>query len=195
VHFDPASDVENYVHRSGRTGRTGNPGAVVSFVPNELQREVRSLQRALGFPLEQPAPFADAPAVTSTSSRRPAAGNRPAATSTSTSSRRPAAGSRPTAAATSTSSRRPAAGNRPVARPRSIAPRLSGTVKFFDAKRGYGFLTVPGGAEVYVHQSKVQAGGNGPRALRKGQRVDFELAAGRAGEEAHNVTVAREMAS
>lgn len=157
VHFDPASDVENYVHRSGRTGRTGNPGAVVSFVPDELQREVRSLQRALGFPLELTAPFAEAPATAL--------------------------------------SRVASKGTHPVARSGSTAPRLSGTVKFFDAKRGYGFLTIAGGAEVYVHESRVEGRRSGQRALRKGQRVDFELGAGRAGEEARNVTVAREMAS
>jgi superfamily II DNA/RNA helicase len=157
VHFDPAGDVENYVHRSGRTGRTGNPGAVVSLVPDELHGEVRSLQRALGFPTELTAPFADAPAAT------------------------PA--------------RAPEVGRGRVPWQRSTAPRLSGTVKFFDAKRGYGFLTIAGGADVYVHESKVEGRRSGQRALRKGQRVDFELAAGRAGEEARNVTIAREMAS
>lgn len=157
VHFDPAGDVEDYVHRSGRTGRTGNPGAVVSLVPDELRGEVRSLQRALGFPLELVAPFADAPSATPHPHPRPPAG------------------------------RRPAAGTRP-------ANRLSGTVKFFDARRGYGFLTTSAGAEVYVHKSKVQLGQTGPKGLRKGQRVDFELAAGRAGQEAHDVTLVQAMA-
>jgi len=123
----------------------------------QLQREVRSLQRALGFPLELTAPFAEAPATAL--------------------------------------SRVASKGTHPVARSGSTAPRLSGTVKFFDAKRGYGFLTIAGGAEVYVHESRVEGRRSGQRALRKGQRVDFELGAGRAGEEARNVTVAREMAS
>jgi superfamily II DNA/RNA helicase len=162
VHFDLPGDVDSYVHRSGRTGRTGNSGAVVSLVPDELQGEARSLQRALGYPLELTAPFAEAPA------RRPA---------------RPA------------SPPRMESGGAPVGHQKSDAPRLSGRVKFFDAKRGYGFLTVPGGPEVYVHKSRIQGFGTGQRALRKGELVDFELAAGRAGEEACNVTVAREMAS
>jgi superfamily II DNA/RNA helicase len=135
VHFDLAGDPESYVHRSGRTGRTGKSGAVVSLVPDELHGEARSLQRALGLPLEVTAPFAEGPAAP------------------------------------------------------PPAPRLTGSVKFFDSRRGYGFLTASGGAEVYVHKSKIRASRTGP-ALRKGEVVTFELAAGRAGEEAHDVVPA-----
>jgi superfamily II DNA/RNA helicase len=48
VHFDPADDPNVYVHRSGRTGRSGHTGTVVSLVPNESRAETRALQRALG---------------------------------------------------------------------------------------------------------------------------------------------------
>jgi superfamily II DNA/RNA helicase len=48
VHFDPPADEKDYVHRSGRTGRAGNDGVVVSLVLPDKQRAVRLLQRALG---------------------------------------------------------------------------------------------------------------------------------------------------
>ncbi|MEO7556169.1 MAG: DEAD/DEAH box helicase [Acidimicrobiales bacterium] len=48
VHFDPPADEKDYVHRSGRTGRAGADGLVVSMVAPEVSGAVRSLQRALG---------------------------------------------------------------------------------------------------------------------------------------------------
>jgi superfamily II DNA/RNA helicase len=49
VHFDPPADATDYLHRSGRTGRAGKRGTVVSLVMGEQQKAVRSLQRSLGF--------------------------------------------------------------------------------------------------------------------------------------------------
>jgi CspA family cold shock protein len=61
-------------------------------------------------------------------------------------------------------------------------------VKFFDAKRGYGFLSRPGGAgDIFVHASSIQ--GLGPSVLRPGQQVRFEMTTGRKGDEARNVTL------
>ena len=63
-----------------------------------------------------------------------------------------------------------------------------GTVRFFDAKKGYGFLSRPDGAgDVFVHVSNIQ--GFGPTALRPGQQVRFEMMTGRKGDEARNVMV------
>ena len=50
VHFDPPADAKDYTHRSGRTGRAGATGRVVTFVTAEKRKEVRALQRALGVP-------------------------------------------------------------------------------------------------------------------------------------------------
>lgn len=57
VHFDPPGDVKDYVHRSGRTGRAGATGTVVSLVAQDQVRSTRMLQRSLGFPdrIERPA--------------------------------------------------------------------------------------------------------------------------------------------
>ncbi len=48
VHFDPPADSKDYVHRSGRTGRAGATGSVVTFVTAEKRKDVTALQRALG---------------------------------------------------------------------------------------------------------------------------------------------------
>jgi superfamily II DNA/RNA helicase len=50
VHFDPPATGKDYVHRSGRTGRAGSEGLVVSLVGDEQLGEVRAMQRELGLP-------------------------------------------------------------------------------------------------------------------------------------------------
>jgi len=50
VHFDLPDDPKDYVHRSGRTGRAGAPGTVVTLVPEDGHRAARTLQRQLGRP-------------------------------------------------------------------------------------------------------------------------------------------------
>lgn len=63
----------------------------------------------------------------------------------------------------------------------------TGTVKFFNSERGFGFISREQGDDVFVHYSNIQ--GTGYRALTEGQEVEFDLAPGRKGEEAHNVRV------
>ncbi|GIU85008.1 MAG: putative cold shock protein A [Acidimicrobiales bacterium] len=62
----------------------------------------------------------------------------------------------------------------------------TGTVKFFNNEKGYGFI-VPddGGADVFVHYSNIE--GAGFRTLTEGQKVEFEIGPGRKGDEARNV--------
>jgi CspA family cold shock protein len=63
----------------------------------------------------------------------------------------------------------------------------TGIVKFFNAEKGFGFISREQGDDVFVHFSNIQ--GNGYRTLDEGQRVEFDLAPGRKGEEAQNVRV------
>jgi CspA family cold shock protein len=63
----------------------------------------------------------------------------------------------------------------------------SGVVKFFDAQKGYGFISREGGADVFVHYSNIA--GSGYRSLEQGQQVEFEIGPGRKGDEAQNVRV------
>ncbi|MEJ2421024.1 MAG: cold-shock protein [Acidobacteriota bacterium] len=57
-----------------------------------------------------------------------------------------------------------------------------GTVKWFDAKKGYGFITVDGGQDVFVHYSAID--GVGFRSLNEGDRVSFEIRQGAKGPQA-----------
>ena len=61
----------------------------------------------------------------------------------------------------------------------------AGTVKFFNAEKGFGFIAREQGDDVFVHYSNIQ--GTGYRSLQEGQRVEFDVAPGRKGDEAHNV--------
>ena len=60
-----------------------------------------------------------------------------------------------------------------------------GTVKFFNAQKGFGFIAREGGDDVFVHFSAIQ--GTGYKTLEEGQRVEFDIGPGRKGDEAQNV--------
>jgi CspA family cold shock protein len=60
-----------------------------------------------------------------------------------------------------------------------------GTVKFFNAEKGFGFISREDGADVFVHYSNIE--GSGYRSLEEGQAVEFEIGEGRKGDEAQNV--------
>ncbi len=137
VHFDPPADHKDYVHRSGRTGRAGADGVVVTLVTPEKAKDVKALQRALGSSAAVvPAPRLDGP-------------------------------------------------KRAPRRTHRVSTRPTGTVKFFDAKRGFGFIEREGSTDLFVHVSAVEA--SGLRGLEPGQRVDFDLEPGRRGEEAQRL--------
>lgn len=57
-----------------------------------------------------------------------------------------------------------------------------GTVKFFNAQKGYGFISREDGPDVFVHFSNIE--GSGYRSLDEGQKVEFEIGQGRKGDEA-----------
>ncbi len=61
----------------------------------------------------------------------------------------------------------------------------TGTVKFFNAQKGYGFISREGAADVFVHFSNIE--GSGYRSLEEGQQVEFEIGQGRKGDEALKV--------
>ena len=61
----------------------------------------------------------------------------------------------------------------------------TGTVKFFNKEKGYGFISQDDGADVFVHYSSIQS--KGFRTLVEGQKVEFDVGPGRKGDEAQNV--------
>ncbi len=60
-----------------------------------------------------------------------------------------------------------------------------GSVKWFNAEKGYGFIAVDEGADVFVHYSAIQM--DGFRSLEEGQRVEFEISQGQKGPQADSV--------
>ena len=66
-----------------------------------------------------------------------------------------------------------------------MSERVQGTVKWFNATKGYGFIAREGGEDVFVHYSAVQS--EGYRSLDEGQRVEFTVERGDKGLQAANV--------
>ena len=62
-----------------------------------------------------------------------------------------------------------------------------GTVKWFNGDKGYGFIAVEGGPDVFVHFSAIT--GSGYRSLDEGQKVEFDITQGQKGPQAENVRV------
>ena len=65
--------------------------------------------------------------------------------------------------------------------------RITGTVKWFNASKGYGFIERQGGPDVFVHFSAIQV--EGYRTLHEGQTVEFNIEEGPKGLQAANVVV------
>lgn len=61
-----------------------------------------------------------------------------------------------------------------------------GTVKWFDDTRGFGFISQPGGEDIFVHFSAIQGGNT---VLREGQRVRFDIVQSLKGNKATNVKI------
>jgi CspA family cold shock protein len=68
-----------------------------------------------------------------------------------------------------------------------MSDRVSGTVKWFNGGKGYGFIEREEGEDVFVHYSSIQ--GDGFRNLDEGQRVEFDVEQGAKGLQAANVTI------
>lgn len=71
-----------------------------------------------------------------------------------------------------------------------MAERTQGTVKWFNAEKGYGFIAREGGDDLFVHYSEIQGGGY--RSLDEGATVEFEVTQGRKGLQASAVTLVRD---
>lgn len=62
---------------------------------------------------------------------------------------------------------------------------MTGTVKWFNAEKGFGFITVDGGNDVFAHFSAIT--GEGFKTLEEGQKVSFEIVEGNRGPQAANI--------
>lgn len=64
---------------------------------------------------------------------------------------------------------------------------MTGKVKWFNAEKGYGFITSDEGKDIFVHYSAIQA--DGFRSLEEGQKVSFEIVESDRGQQAANIVV------
>lgn len=70
-----------------------------------------------------------------------------------------------------------------------MADRVNGTVKWFNAAKGFGFIAPDDGTkDLFVHFSAIQETGNGYRSLNEGDKVEFNVEQGQKGLQATNVT-------
>jgi CspA family cold shock protein len=67
----------------------------------------------------------------------------------------------------------------------TMSDRITGTVKWFNGSKGYGFISHEGGPDVFVHFSAIQ--GDGFKNLEEGQKVEFTVEKGPKGLQAANV--------
>ncbi len=67
--------------------------------------------------------------------------------------------------------------------------RSTGTVKWFNAEKGFGFIAQEDGEDLFVHYSEIQTAGY--RSLDEGARVEFEITQGKKGKQASAVTIAK----
>ncbi|MFQ6607937.1 MAG: cold-shock protein [Fidelibacterota bacterium] len=68
-----------------------------------------------------------------------------------------------------------------------MSERQTGTVKWFDSRKGYGFITTENGSDVFVHYSSLD--GEGFRTLEENVAVEFEVVDGEKGPQAKDVKV------
>ena len=68
-----------------------------------------------------------------------------------------------------------------------MAERETGTVKWFNAEKGYGFIAREVGGDVFVHHSEIRE--SGFRSLDEGQKVEFTVTQGQKGPQAQDVDI------
>ena len=190
IHYDPPAESSTYVHRSGRTARAGDSGTVVSLLEASQRKDARKLQRAIG--LDEPLTDPDIatlinPPISMRREETPEHKTREQHRQPKAKRERKGDDRFDTAA--------------PIAASALDMSKGDGTVKFFNAGRGYGFV-VPdnGGKDLFVHYTNILVGASRKndgnrnehddqpyRTLDNNHRVSFEVRDGRNGPEAFDV--------
>ena len=68
-----------------------------------------------------------------------------------------------------------------------MSERITGTVKWFNSDKGFGFIERQGGPDIFVHFSAIQSAGF--RTLKEGQKVEFNVEQGPKGPQAANIKI------
>jgi superfamily II DNA/RNA helicase len=187
VHFDLPADPKDYVHRSGRTARAGAGGVVVTLVDDQHRKDAAKLVKQVGLDVELTDPDAvrlrkhvpDIQRVRPAPPRekaRPVKPDRKAAKS----------------ARRSSAERDGRIREAGPSSERQRAPEVKdqhGTVRFYDVKKGFGFIIRAGKDDLFVHASAL--GGIDPAELGEGRPVRFRTEQGRKGEQAAEIHLAR----
>jgi len=161
VHYDPPNDEKDYTHRSGRTARAGAHGTVISLVLPDQVKGVRRMQRVLDLP-----DGVDVPSRTQMAAITPGGVSERVVDEVVAQTTPP----------------------EPHRVPAKGAPAPRGHIKFFDTKRGFGFIDHGTGTDLFVHHTGLDVAGH---RLKEGAVVEFEIGEGRKGEEARRVRLAR----
>ncbi len=158
INFDLPEEAETYVHRIGRTARAGAEGIAVSFCDRAERGTLRAIERLTGKPLIV---LGSGMAETE---MEPELAKKPPLAPRSRPAQRPRFKAEDNGGARPSAQRRPQRG--------AAAP--SGTVKWFNPAKGFGFVEPDGGGkDVYVHISEAQRAGLGTPC--EGLRVSFDL--------------------
>jgi len=183
IHYDPPADGSTYHHRSGRTARAGATGIVVSFVEPGTAKDVKKLQREVGIQVDVTSPdLNDLEVGVLLSGTDELRGNTRDQDRASAPKARTERASKPTVENSAVRTA-PRESNAPVPSGHEL-----GTVKFFNAGRGYGFIVRDGvGDELFVHFSNIET--EGFKTLDENDRVSFSIGQGRKGLEARTVGV------
>jgi ATP-dependent RNA helicase RhlE len=160
INFDLPEEAETYVHRIGRTARAGAEGVAVSFCQSDERGTLRAIEKLTGKPLNVLASATGGVEMAPEPDREPERGGR------SKQARRPRA---------RTDSRGgPKPSPKARAQRRAPAGVPSGTVKWFNSAKGFGFVELDGGGkDVYVHISEAKRAGLGTPS--EGLRVSFDV--------------------
>ena len=208
VHYDPPAQATDYLHRSGRTGRAGATGAVISLVGEDVIGQVKRLQRALGINAAidtredavaiRLGAVDDAVAAERLDDRTPT--KRPETPRARERAPRPVERREPRERSAARHEHR--ASEAPTRSPRGFErrehqpPRTEGAsrprgkeavVSFFNDSKGFGFASDDKGDDLFIHFSSIV--GDGFKSLSQGQKITFEEAQGPKGREAKNVRV------
>lgn len=70
-----------------------------------------------------------------------------------------------------------------------MSERVTGTVKWFDEQKGFGFIEREGGPDVFAHFSAINS--SGYKSLTEGQKVEFTVTQGQKGPQAEDISVAQ----
>ena len=187
VHFDLPPDPKDYVHRSGRTARAGQAGVVVALVAPDQRKDATKLARQVGLDVGLTDPDPDLlkkhlPDVSHVSRSR---STRRSGTRSRSERLRspPGEAAEPVTPGSAKRARVASASERPRAKTNTAR------VRFYDARKGFGFVVRPGKDDLFVHATAL--GGIDPAELVEGRPVRYRVEQGRKGEQAAELHLAK----